>query len=117
MKKVMKGILIIAIVCMVLISLSGCARVNYEVNVNKDGSADVSYVMGYDKEFLNSMGVSESDVGEEGFADMEKEATEDGYQVEKYNDDIIVYPGHGKDTILGREKKNNIYFNEFYDRI
>lgn len=90
MKKVMKGILVIAIACMVLISLSGCARVNYEVNVNKDGSADVSYVIGYDKEFLSSMGVSESDLGEEGFADMEKEATEDGYEVEKYNDDTTV---------------------------
>lgn len=90
MKKVMKGILVIAIACIVLISLSGCARVNYEVNVNKDGSADVSYVIGYDKEFLSSMGVSESDLGEEGFADMEKEATEDGYEVEKYNDDTIV---------------------------
>ena len=38
-------------------------------------------------------------------------------KIKKYNDDIIVCPGHGKNTTLGREKKNNIYFNEFYDRI
>lgn len=34
-----------------------------------------------------------------------------------YPDDITIYPGHGRATNLGREKKNNIYFNEFYGRI
>ena len=38
-------------------------------------------------------------------------------KIKKYSDDITIYPGHGKATNLGREKKNNIYFNEFYDRI
>lgn len=38
-------------------------------------------------------------------------------KIKKYSDDITIYPGHGKETNLGREKKNNIYFNEFYDRI
>lgn len=27
----------------------------------------------------------------------------------KYNDDIIIYPGHGEKTTLGFEKENNIY--------
>ena len=38
-------------------------------------------------------------------------------KIKKYDDDITIYPGHGKYTTLGREKKNNIYFNEFYDSI
>lgn len=89
MKKMVKEILVALIAAIVVICLSGCARVNYEVNVNKDGSADVSYVMGYDKEFLNSMGVSEDDLGEDAFEDMKKDATDDGYQIEEYNDDQI----------------------------
>lgn len=31
-------------------------------------------------------------------------------KIKKYSDDIIVYPGHGRDTTLGREKKFNPYF-------
>ena len=31
-------------------------------------------------------------------------------KIKKYNDDIIIYPGHGSKTKLGYEKKYNIYF-------
>lgn len=31
--------------------------------------------------------------------------------IKKYNDNIILYPGHGDSTTLGYEKVNNIYFN------
>lgn len=31
--------------------------------------------------------------------------------IKEYNDDIILYPGHGESTTLGYEKVNNIYFN------
>ena len=30
--------------------------------------------------------------------------------IKKYNDDIILYPGHGDITTLKQEKSNNIYF-------
>lgn len=32
-------------------------------------------------------------------------------KIKKYPDDIIIYPGHGPLTNLGREKKYNPYFN------
>lgn len=32
-------------------------------------------------------------------------------KIKKYNDDVIVYPGHGSTTVLGDEKKYNHYFN------
>ena len=32
-------------------------------------------------------------------------------KIKKYDDDIIIYPGHGRETSLGREKKFNIYFD------
>lgn len=31
-------------------------------------------------------------------------------KIKKYDDDIILYPGHGKQTTLGHEKKYNEYF-------
>ena len=31
-------------------------------------------------------------------------------KIKKYDDDIVIYPGHGEFSILGEEKKNNIYF-------
>lgn len=32
-------------------------------------------------------------------------------KIKKYNDNIIIYPGHGDCTILGDEKQYNYYFN------
>lgn len=35
-------------------------------------------------------------------------------KIAKYPNDIIVYPGHGRSTILGEEKKLfNCYFDNF----
>ena len=31
-------------------------------------------------------------------------------KIKKYDNDIIIYPGHGSKTTLGIEKENNIYF-------
>lgn len=33
-------------------------------------------------------------------------------KIKKYDDNTIVYPGHGLSTTLGYEKKNNLYFRE-----
>ena len=33
-------------------------------------------------------------------------------KIKKYDDNIIIYPGHGDSTILKDEKKYNIYFKE-----
>ena len=40
----------------------------------------------------------------------EEEMIKSIQKIKAYEDDIIVYPGHGKVTTLGREKKNNPYF-------
>lgn len=32
-------------------------------------------------------------------------------KIKKYDDNIVIYPGHGEYTTLGYEKNNNIYFN------
>lgn len=32
-------------------------------------------------------------------------------KIKRYDDDIAIYPGHGENSNLGYEKKNNIYLN------
>ena len=32
-------------------------------------------------------------------------------KIKKYDNDIVIYPGHGEKTTLGYEKENNEYFN------
>ena len=31
-------------------------------------------------------------------------------KIKQYDDDIVLYPGHGEQTKLGYEKKHNYYF-------
>ena len=33
-------------------------------------------------------------------------------KIKQYDDNIIIYSGHGEDTLLGNEKDNNFYFKE-----
>lgn len=33
-------------------------------------------------------------------------------KIKKYPDDITIYPGHGKESNLGREKRYNLYFKK-----
>ncbi len=33
-------------------------------------------------------------------------------KIKNYDDDIVLYPGHGDETTLGREKQYNLYFIE-----
>lgn len=88
MKKTLKNIAIIAILAIILLTLTGCANVNYDIKLNKDGSGDIAYVIGYDKSFLSSIGVETSSLeNDNSFDEMEEEAKQNGYTVEKYEDD------------------------------
>ena len=76
---------IIIVLILTLITLTGCAEINYQVEVNKDGSGDISYIYGISKEILQKLNVSADDVVEE----MKKQAEEGEYQVETYEDEKI----------------------------
>ena len=82
MKKVLS---LISIMAILLIALTGCVSVNYEVTLNKDGTADVAYIYGFEKETLQQLGTSAEDMT----SDMKKNAETSNYQIEAYSDDKV----------------------------
>lgn len=88
MSKTLKNVAIIAILGIILFTLTGCANVDYDIKLNKDGSGDIAYVIGYDKSFLASIGVETSSLeNDSSFSEMEEQAEQNGYTIEKYEDD------------------------------
>lgn len=87
MKRTLKSFALMIVSMLLLFCLTGCANINYEVKLEKDGSGEVSYIMGYDKNFLNSMNVSVEDLkGDNSFDEMKQDAAQEGYTVEEYED-------------------------------
>lgn len=82
MKKTV-GLIIMLIV--MVVALTGCAKVNYEVEVHKDGSGEITYIYGVSKgKIENSKELVEQFVGT-----MREQAEESGYTVELYENDEI----------------------------
>lgn len=82
MKKVLSLVLIMILA---LIILTGCVDVNYEVTLNKDGTADIAYIYGFEKASLEQLGTNVEDMT----SDMKQNAEESGYTIETYADDEI----------------------------
>lgn len=80
-----KTIGLIIVLILTLITLTGCAEINYEVEVNKDGSGEISYIYGISKEALQQLNVSADDF----VSEMKEQAEESEYQVEAYEDENI----------------------------
>ena len=36
-------------------------------------------------------------------------------KIKEYPDNILIYPGHGDETLLKYEKENNYYFGDYYE--
>lgn len=89
MKKTLKLVGIIAVLIMTLVTLTGCMNVNFDVQLDKNGSGDVSYIIGYKKSFVESIGMTIDQLKENDTSLEEKqEAGEaEGYTVEEYEDD------------------------------
>lgn len=82
----MKKVLSLATIMVIaLIVLTGCVDVNYEVTLNKDGTADVAYVYGFDKATLEQMGTTAEDMTSE----MKQNAEASEYEIEAYSDDKV----------------------------
>lgn len=80
-----KTIGLISMCLLVLVTLTGCVNVDYELKINKDGSGDISYVYGFSKETLESLQISAEDMVES----MKDQAEESSYTVEAYEDEEI----------------------------
>lgn len=80
-----KTIGLIILLILTLITLTGCAEINYEIEVKKDGSGEISYIFGMSKEILENLNVSADDF----ISEMKEQAEESEYKVEAYEDDNI----------------------------
>lgn len=80
-----KTIVLIIMLIIMLITLTGCAEVNYEVEINKDGSGEITYIYGISKEKLGSS----EDLVEQFVGTMKEQAEESGYGVEVYENEKI----------------------------
>lgn len=78
-----KTIGLIIVLLIVLLTLTGCVNVNYEVEVNKDGSGEISYIYVFSKESLESLQVSAEDM----VSSMKEQAEKSEYITEVYEDD------------------------------
>ena len=82
MKKLLS---LISVMAILLVALTGCVSVNYEVTLNEDGTADVAYIYGFEKEMLEQLETS----AEEMTSDMRENAEVSEYEIETYSDDKI----------------------------
>lgn len=82
MKKTI-GLIIILII--MLITLTGCAEVNYEIEINEDGSGEITYIYGVEK---GKIGGAE-DLVEQFVGTFKEQAEESGYKVEVYENQEI----------------------------
>ncbi|MTI94564.1 MAG: DUF3153 domain-containing protein [Firmicutes bacterium] len=78
--------LLISLLLAGMILMSGCFDAEFHLTVNRDGSGDFSYQLGFDRDFLAMM---ESE-GEDPLAEMAIEAEADGFTVTRYEDDDYV---------------------------
>lgn len=80
-----KTIGIIIMLIAILILLTGCAEVNYEVEINKDGSGEITYIYGVSKDKIGDS----TDLVEQFVGTMQEQAEKSGYDVEIYENEEI----------------------------
>ena len=78
-----------ALLISVLLLLTGCVSVDYQVAIKSDGTGTISYTYTFDKDFLNSdSGNTADDTSAESTIDNMKQAAEaSGFTVQDYSDD------------------------------
>lgn len=80
-----KTIGIITILIMMLIGLTGCLNIDYEVVIKSNGSGEISYVCGISKEALQSVDTT----SEEFLSSLRKQAEDNKYKTTNYEDEKV----------------------------
>lgn len=106
-----KTIGLIIMLVIMLITLTGCAEVNYELEINKDGSGEITYVYGISKEKIGGS----TDLVEQFVETMKEQAKESGYTVEVYeNEEISGFKANKHLSNLTKEFSLEEAFGEEY---
>lgn len=80
-----KTLTLVVTLLLLTIMLSGCAKIDYQIKINKDGSGEIAYIYGIDKTIIKSTGQTKEKIVEK----QQKNAEESGYEIEPYEDNQI----------------------------
>lgn len=83
MKKILNLLLVMVLM---LVVLTGCVNIDYTVKVNRDGSGDITYIYGIEKQALESMQMSADDV----MSEMQESVEDSEYTIESYETDTEI---------------------------
>lgn len=82
MKKLLS---LITMMLILLVILTGCVNINQEVTINKNGTADIACIYGFDKSSLQQLGTSAENI----IDGIKQKAEENEYEIEAYSDDEV----------------------------
>jgi len=77
---------VLIILLLTVVLLSGCVEGKFHITLNKDGSADINYRIGFDRSLLALLQSDQENPLEE----MRKSAKEEGFTVKNYSEDKMV---------------------------
>lgn len=80
-----KTIKLIIMLVIMIVALTGCVSVDYQVTINEDGSGNITYIYGFEKSKIESLGMTVDELVE----NLKTEAMNNQYEVEKYENDTI----------------------------
>jgi len=83
-----KSILVITIFLVIPLILTGCFKGDFHVKINRDGSADLNYKIGFNS-YLISMMESTDDSDEDIIESLKKDLEDDGFEVTYYKENDI----------------------------
>ncbi len=106
MKKIISLIVIMGILLFVL---TGCVNIEYDLTLKEDGSADIAFIYGFEKEMISEIETSSEELCE----DIKTTATDAGYTVENYSDEKI----EGIKATKHVDNASNISLFEIFDGI
>jgi hypothetical protein len=87
-----KRVALVLLLVFVMVSTAGCAEGIFHVTVNRDGSADLNYKVGFDNSFyslmsaMGSMGNNNSSSNSDPLSEYRQQFQSDGFTVANFND-------------------------------